>query len=74
MPKIVPATIVEIPNGNTCAEEGYSPGTGSGNNQIIIPINPMDAIAIARRTAFILCPEPNMNKSLNDDAKQNLDF
>ena len=74
IPNKVPAMIVDIPTGKTCAEEGYSPGNGLGRIQLNIPTKPIEATPIAIRTPFIFCPEPNKNKSLNEDAKQKRDF
>ena len=53
IPNTVPAIIVDIPTGKTCADEGYSPGKGLGRIQLNIPTNPIDATAIAIRTPFI---------------------
>ena len=74
IPKSVPATMVLIPTGRTRAADGNSPGRGFGKIQLNIPTKPIEETAIAIYTPFIFCPEPNKNKSLNEAAKQNLDF
>ena len=74
IPNKVPAIIVDKPTGKTWADEGYSPGRGLGKIQLNIPTKPIDAIIIAIITPFIFCPDPNKNRSLNEEAKQNRDF
>ena len=74
IPNMIPPTITEIPTGRMWASDGSVPEFVLGTIQLIIAANPIVETPMPTIIPFILCPDPNRNRSRNADAKQNLDL
>jgi hypothetical protein len=63
-----------MPAGNIWASDGSDGVAVFGNIQCITAAKPSEDIANPAIIPFMLCPEPNRKRSLNADAKHNLDL